>query len=105
MRASDSVIILVNACWPCAQKAVGSNADADDAAATQTDAETYGTDAAELGSDALELGSDARMNRPGIAQGCWDWRFDWHQVRPWQAARLRQLSGAHGRNNVVFTAG
>ncbi len=52
--------------------------------------------------DVLELDSDARMNRPGIADGCWDWRFEWSQLRGWYSERLRCISAAHGRNGVVF---
>jgi 4-alpha-glucanotransferase len=51
--------------------------------------------------DVLGLGSEARMNRPGDAEGCWGWRFDWSQVRPWHASRLRQISAAHGRNGLT----
>ena len=50
--------------------------------------------------DVLGLGSDARMNRPGDAEGCWGWRFDWRQVQPWHAERLKQISAAHGRNGL-----
>jgi 4-alpha-glucanotransferase len=48
--------------------------------------------------DVLGLGSEARMNRPGDAEGCWGWRFDWSQVEPWHAERLRLISTAHGRS-------
>ncbi|MBA3479447.1 MAG: 4-alpha-glucanotransferase, partial [Lautropia sp.] len=47
--------------------------------------------------DVLGLGSEARMNRPGDAEGCWGWRFDWRQVEPWHAERLHEISVAHGR--------
>jgi 4-alpha-glucanotransferase len=47
--------------------------------------------------DVLGLGAESRMNRPGDAEGCWGWRFDWSQVEPWHAQRLRQISAAHGR--------
>jgi len=50
--------------------------------------------------DVLGLGSEARMNRPGDAEGCWSWRFDWDQVQPWHADRLYQISAAHGRNGL-----
>jgi 4-alpha-glucanotransferase len=50
--------------------------------------------------DVLSLDSDARMNRPGVAEGCWDWRFRWSQVRDWHAPRLRAISAAHGRNGL-----
>jgi 4-alpha-glucanotransferase len=48
--------------------------------------------------DVLGLGSEARMNQPGVADGCWGWRFTWDQVQDWQAQRLRAISLAHGRN-------
>jgi 4-alpha-glucanotransferase len=48
--------------------------------------------------DVLGLGSEARMNRPGDAEGCWGWRFQWSQVEPWHAERLLRLSTAHGRS-------
>ncbi len=47
--------------------------------------------------DVLGLGSEARMNRPGVADGCWKWRFSWDQVHEWYARRLNQISVAHGR--------
>ena len=52
--------------------------------------------------DVLCLGTEARMNQPGQAHGQWGWRFTWEQVRPWHAARLRQISAAHGRNGLVL---
>ena len=50
--------------------------------------------------DVLGLGSEARMNRPGIAEGCWNWRFRWDQVQEWHAKRLREVSAVHGRNGL-----
>jgi 4-alpha-glucanotransferase len=50
--------------------------------------------------DILGLGSDARMNCPGVAEGCWDWRFQWAQVQDWHSRRLREISAAHGRNDL-----
>jgi len=47
--------------------------------------------------DVLGLGSAHRMNTPGQAQGCWEWRFEWQQVHA-QAQRLSDLTHAHGRN-------
>ncbi len=49
--------------------------------------------------DVLGLGSHARMNRPGDPDGCWGWRFQWHQVADWHATRLRQITVAHGRHD------
>jgi len=42
--------------------------------------------------DLLGLGSEARMNRPGIAEGNWEWRCRRTDLRPSLAARLRQLT-------------
>lgn len=47
--------------------------------------------------DVLSLGSEARMNRPGLSEGCWNWRFSWDQVHEWNARRLNQIGVAHGR--------
>ena len=47
--------------------------------------------------DVLGLGSAHRMNTPGLAHGCWAWRFEWQQVQA-QAQRLAHLTHAHGRN-------
>ncbi len=47
--------------------------------------------------DVLGLGSESRMNQPGLAQGSWEWRFCWHQVAPWHADRLAELTGIYGR--------
>jgi 4-alpha-glucanotransferase len=51
--------------------------------------------------DVLGLGSEARMNQPGEAAGSWQWRFQWQQVEPWHATRLREISAIHGRNGIV----
>ena len=53
--------------------------------------------------DVLGLDGAHRMNTPGVAQGCWEWRFDWPQVRPEPARRLADLTRAHGRNRPVLT--
>ena len=47
--------------------------------------------------DVLGLGSEARMNRPGVAEGSWEWRFSWSQLAPWHAALLADLARVHGR--------
>jgi len=39
--------------------------------------------------DVLGLGSEARMNRPGIGEGNWHWRFETGALTPELAARLR----------------
>lgn len=48
--------------------------------------------------DVLGLDSAHRMNTPGLARGCWQWRFEWRQVGPEPARRLADLTHAHGRN-------
>jgi 4-alpha-glucanotransferase len=47
--------------------------------------------------DVLGLDSLARMNCPGIAEGNWEWRFDWKLVSPWHAERMAELARLHGR--------
>ena len=47
--------------------------------------------------DVLGLGSEHRMNTPGKPDGNWRWRFDWQQVPPDAAARLRRLCELYGR--------
>ena len=47
--------------------------------------------------DLLELGSEARMNTPGTCCGNWDWRFQWSQVNPDLATRMRHLLEQYGR--------
>lgn len=47
--------------------------------------------------DVLGLDGAHRMNTPGRAQGCWTWRFQWHQVQK-EAQRLAELTQSHGRN-------
>lgn len=53
--------------------------------------------------DVLGLDGAHRMNTPGVAQGCWQWRFEWHQVQEETTWRLRSLTHAHGRNQPVPT--
>jgi 4-alpha-glucanotransferase len=50
--------------------------------------------------DVLGLDSAHRMNTPGLAQGCWQWRFEWSQVHSEPARRLAGMTGAHGRNKT-----
>jgi 4-alpha-glucanotransferase len=47
--------------------------------------------------DVLALPTEARMNYPGQESGWWRWRFQWHQVQPWHAARLTELCRLYGR--------
>ena len=47
--------------------------------------------------DVLTLPSACRMNHPGQADGWWTWRFEWGQVQPWHAQRLREFAGLYSR--------
>ena len=47
--------------------------------------------------DVLGLSGEHRMNRPGVGEGNWTWRFQWAQVGPAPAQRLRQLAQLYGR--------
>lgn len=53
--------------------------------------------------DVLRGDSAHRMNRPGVADGNWGWRFSWRDVMPGHAellARYSALYGRHGRQHV-----
>ena len=47
--------------------------------------------------DVLGLDTRHRMNTPGMATGCWEWRFEWRQVNHEPALRLAAMTRAHGR--------
>ncbi len=47
--------------------------------------------------DLLGLGREHRMNRPGTAQGNWNWRFDWPMLDAALASRLALLAQSSGR--------
>ena len=47
--------------------------------------------------DVLGLDGAHRMNTPGRATGCWEWRFEWRQVGDAPAAQLAAITQAHGR--------
>ncbi len=47
--------------------------------------------------DVLCVGSDGRMNRPGIAEGNWDWRYRNDSLRPERAAEIKDLTKLYGR--------
>jgi 4-alpha-glucanotransferase len=47
--------------------------------------------------DVLGLDSEARMNTPGIANGNWDWRFTWSQVRSNHKVFLKQITEKYNR--------
>lgn len=47
--------------------------------------------------DLLELGGEHRMNTPGTTEGNWEWRFDWSQMDPELASRMRHRIAMYGR--------
>ncbi|QQS55293.1 MAG: 4-alpha-glucanotransferase [Candidatus Competibacteraceae bacterium] len=47
--------------------------------------------------DLLELGSEDRMNRPGVPDGNWRWRFHWEQIAPHVADHYQHLMHLYGR--------
>ncbi|MCB1777235.1 MAG: 4-alpha-glucanotransferase [Candidatus Competibacteraceae bacterium] len=47
--------------------------------------------------DMLALDGEHRMNRPGVADGCWRWRFRWEQVGPQVAEHYRHLLELYAR--------
>ena len=50
--------------------------------------------------DVLGLDSAHRMNRPGIGEGSWEWRFNWSQVAHWHAQHLAEMTQLYGRCRV-----
>jgi 4-alpha-glucanotransferase len=48
--------------------------------------------------DLLALGSEARMNRPGVELGNWDWRYAEAALRPELAERLAEITRLYGRD-------
>jgi len=47
--------------------------------------------------DVLALGSEHRMNHPGVAEGNWQWRFQWDWLPADLADRLHHLARLYGR--------
>ncbi len=47
--------------------------------------------------DLLGLGAEARMNRPGIAEGNWEWRVKADQLSDDLAGRLSAMATVYGR--------
>lgn len=47
--------------------------------------------------DVLGLGSSARMNRPGVTGGNWEWQLEHGSLTPGDAARLQAAAEAAGR--------
>jgi len=53
--------------------------------------------------DIMSLGGEARMNRPGVADGNWRWRFQPHQFWPGVIDRLRGFTELYNRLPWVET--
>jgi 4-alpha-glucanotransferase len=47
--------------------------------------------------DVLARNGAHRMNVPGTSEGNWVWRFEWGQVDPGVAGRLRGMIRLYGR--------
>ncbi len=47
--------------------------------------------------DYLGLGSDARMNRPGVTEGNWRWRFAWEMLDNRLPEQIKAMISASGR--------
>ena len=47
--------------------------------------------------DVIGLDSEHRMNRPGIPDGNWEWRFNWGQLSTRHSEYLYEISALHGR--------
>jgi len=50
--------------------------------------------------DVLGLDASARMNHPGLAEGWWEWRFDWGQVRAEHGQRLAHWAKLYRRDGM-----
>jgi 4-alpha-glucanotransferase len=48
--------------------------------------------------DLLGLGEDARMNRPGIHEGNWEWRFQWEQLNKERNHKILELNSIYERD-------
>lgn len=53
--------------------------------------------------DILGLAEGARMNTPGLAAGCWEWRFDWSQASAAVTRRLVDWCQLYGRTRQAAT--
>jgi 4-alpha-glucanotransferase len=53
--------------------------------------------------DVLGLDGEHRMNFPGCAEGYWEWRFSWEQVRPEHAERLAGLCRLYRRDGTPLS--
>jgi len=50
--------------------------------------------------DVLGLDASGRMNHPGLAEGWWEWRFTWGQVRPEHARLLAHWAVLYRRDGL-----
>ena len=50
--------------------------------------------------DFLGLGSGARMNRPGLGAGNWEWRLPPGALDESLATRIRGMTDVYGRSGV-----
>ena len=48
--------------------------------------------------DLLGLGEDARMNRPGIHDGNWEWRFQWAQLNKERNHKILEFNSIYERD-------
>ena len=53
--------------------------------------------------DLLALDASSRMNRPGTAQGNWQWRLGDNQLTSEIAVQFRQVSHLYGRDLCIPT--
>jgi 4-alpha-glucanotransferase len=51
--------------------------------------------------DVLGLPTHDRMNHPGYGEGYWEWRFQWSQVKPEHAHRLREMTALYSRDGLM----
>ncbi|CAN5406485.1 4-alpha-glucanotransferase [soil metagenome] len=51
--------------------------------------------------DVLGLPTRYRMNHPGYGEGYWEWRFEWSQVEPVHAERLREMTVLYSRDGLM----
>lgn len=47
--------------------------------------------------DLLQLGTKARLNTPGVADGNWEWRFSWSQLKGKHQNFLREITEKYNR--------
>jgi 4-alpha-glucanotransferase len=47
--------------------------------------------------DFLQLGTKARLNTPGVANGNWEWRFNWRQLKTKHRKFLKEITEKYNR--------